>query len=125
MGGFPFGSDFMFTVMPIFFVVVFALVLGVIIFVIVKTVGRSVANRNAPILSVDARVVAKREETGGGMGDMPAWTHYYATFEVASGDRMEFQVEGRACGMLAEGDEGKLTFQGTKYLSFVRVARSQ
>lgn len=47
-------------------------------------------------------------------------TSYYATFQVESGDRMELHVSGAEYGMLAEGDTGKLTFQGTRYLGFVR-----
>lgn len=47
-------------------------------------------------------------------------THYYVTFEVESGDRMELGMDGPAFGMLAEGDRGKLTFQGTRYLGFQR-----
>lgn len=31
---------------------------------------------------------------------------------------MEFTVEGSEYGMLIEGDHGKLTFQGTRYLGF-------
>lgn len=46
---------------------------------------------------------------------------YYVTFEVESGDRMEFSVYGKEYGMLAEGDEGKLTFQGSRYLGFERA----
>lgn len=41
---------------------------------------------------------------------------YYATFQVESGDRMELSVSGTEYGLLAEGDMGKLTFQGTRYL---------
>ena len=48
------------------------------------------------------------------------YTHYYATFEVESGDRMEFELRGSEYGLLAEGDLGKLTFQGTRYLGFER-----
>ena len=33
---------------------------------------------------------------------------------------MEFHVSGLEYGMLAEGDTGSLTFQGTRYLSFER-----
>ena len=44
----------------------------------------------------------------------------YVTFQVESGDRMELAVSGREYGMLAEGDIGKLTFQGTRYLAFKR-----
>lgn len=45
---------------------------------------------------------------------------YYVTFQVESGDRMEFAVSGNEYGMLVEGDKGSLTFQGTRYLSFLR-----
>ncbi len=48
-------------------------------------------------------------------------TWYYVTFEVESKDRMELEVSGSEYGMLAEGDKGKLTFQGTRYLGFVRI----
>jgi hypothetical protein len=34
---------------------------------------------------------------------------------------MEFSVYGEEYGMLAEGDEGKLTFQGSRYLGFERT----
>jgi hypothetical protein len=47
-------------------------------------------------------------------------TTYYATFEVESGDRLEFTVSGKEYGMLVEGDIGKLVFQGTRYHSFDR-----
>lgn len=47
-------------------------------------------------------------------------TTYYVTFQVDSGDRMEFSVSGQEYGLLAEGDRGKLTFQGTRYLGFER-----
>ena len=33
---------------------------------------------------------------------------------------MELHVSGSEYGMLAEGDNGRLTFQGTRYLSFER-----
>ena len=47
-------------------------------------------------------------------------TTYYVTFQVESGDRMEFGVSGTEYGMFAEGDTGRLTFQGTRYLLFER-----
>ena len=52
------------------------------------------------------------------MGD--SHTTYYVTFEAESGDRTEFRVSGREYGSIAEGDQGKLTFQGTRYISFDR-----
>ena len=50
-------------------------------------------------------------------------TSYYVTFEVESGDRLELRISGSEYGLLAEGDFGMLTFQGTRYLSFDRTAR--
>ena len=43
-------------------------------------------------------------------------TRYYVTFQVESGDRMEFSVSGRY-GLLV--DTGRLTFQGT-HLGFTQ-----
>ncbi|WP_330601554.1 DUF2500 domain-containing protein [Holdemanella porci] len=48
-------------------------------------------------------------------------TSYYVTFLVESGDRIELCVSGTEYGMLVEGDTGRLTFQGTRYLSFERI----
>jgi len=48
-------------------------------------------------------------------------TRYFATFQVESGDRMELQMNGQDYGMLVEGDRGRLTFQGTRYLDFQRM----
>ena len=48
------------------------------------------------------------------------FTTYYVTFQVESGDRMEFEVDGSDYGLLVQGDIGKLSFQGTRYLGFER-----
>ena len=56
----------------------------------------------------------------GGAAHVTSSTTYYATFQVESGDRMELRLSGAEYGILAEGDRGRLTFQGTRYLSFER-----
>jgi hypothetical protein len=117
---FGFGPDFMFSVFPAIFTVMFVLIFGVIAAMIVRSVARGVKNSASPVLTVAARVVSKRSRTSGGAGDTAAFTRYYATFEVASGDRMELPVSGEQSGMLAEGDVGSLTFQGTRFHSFER-----
>ena len=40
--------------------------------------------------------------------------------QLAPPDRLELCVSGGEYGLLAEGDVGELTFQGTRYLSFER-----
>ena len=42
------------------------------------------------------------------------------TFEVESGDRMELRVPSNEYGYLIVGDQGDLSFQGTRCLSFNR-----
>lgn len=98
----------------IVFTVVFLLVFGMVIFVFVSNIARAAKDKASPRLMVPARVVAKRTQVWN------HYTHYFATFEVESGDRMELSVDGDDFGLLAEGDNGELTFQGRKFLSFER-----
>ena len=50
------------------------------------------------------------------------YSKYFVTFEFESGDRLELPVDGSDYGLLVEGDTGKLSFQGTRYLGFQRGA---
>lgn len=129
--GFAFGfGNAMFTIVPIIITVGFVLVLGMFIVTAVRAIGTWSKNNASPRLTVSAQVVTKRTSVshhhhhhhdGTGMGHTTSSTHYYATFQVESGDRMELSVSGPEYGMLAEGDRGNLTFQGTRYLSFERA----
>lgn len=57
----------------------------------------------------------------GGVNNHSHNTTYYVTFQFESKERMEFLVRGREYGMLVEGDYGRLTFQGIRYLGFERI----
>ena len=117
--------DFMFQIFPVFFFVTFALVFGTIIFTMFKGVTQWNKNNHSPRLTVDATVIAKRTEVfrrrRGNSSLMHSATTYYATFQVESGDRFELQLQGQEYGLLLEGDRGKLTFQGTRFLEFQRT----
>lgn len=93
------------------------------VFVVTAIRGLSQWNRNnhSPRLTVPAAVVAKRTNVTYHNTGHHTSTTYYVTFQVESGDRMELQVEGAAYGLLVEGDQGSLTFQGTRYLGFDRA----
>lgn len=113
-------------ILIISFFVIFALVFGIIISVLIKGLSQWNKNNHSPRLTVDATVVAKRTHVSHSSNrttgsDFSSSTSYYATFEVESGDRMELHLSGREYGELAEGDKGKLTFQGTRYLGFERI----
>ena len=109
-------DEIMFSIGPIFIGIIFIIVFGLIFFGIVSSIKQGIKNNNSPLLTVPAEVASKRIHV---QGDNSRTT-YYVTFEVQSGDRMEFIVEGKEYGMLVEKDLGLLAFQGTRYISFER-----
>jgi hypothetical protein len=118
MPPFGFSGEFIFTIFPL-------LILGVFIFIAFKMIKQWSYNNSQPVLTVRAKVVSKRTNIShstnfdeNNFAHDNSSTSYYSTFEVDSGDRMELLVGGREYGMLAEGDTGNLTFQGTRYLGF-------
>lgn len=125
-------------------VITFLLSFGIITAVIVMLIKSWKKNNNSPRLTVTATIVSKRERisrshhhynyaNAGNMNDVNGYnnsyyhscntgdsTFYYVTFQFESGDRVELCVPVYEFGLLIEGDRGKLTFQGTRYLSFER-----
>lgn len=111
----------------IMFGIVFIVIIGVFIVTAVQGICQWNKNNHSPRLTVAATVVSKRTAVTyhqhGGVNEPHhhhASTWYYVTFQVQSGDRMEMQLSGPEYGMLAEGDVGMLSFQGTRYLGFER-----
>jgi hypothetical protein len=111
--------EFIFHIFPYLFGAVFVLILGSFLFILISNLLKWQKNNNQPKLNVDAKVITKRTEVSGGK-NRRTYNNYYVTFEVESGDRMELLVKGNDFGVLAEGDEGELHFQGTRYLGFTR-----
>lgn len=107
----------------IMFTLMFCLILGMFIFTFIKGISQWNKNNHSPKLTVDATVVTKRNHVSHHHHNNHTThsTSYYVTFQVKSGDRMEFHVSSSEYGMLVEGDYGKLTFQGTRYLGFERI----
>lgn len=113
------GGDMMFQIVPVFIGIIFVIVISFILFSVIKGVGEWSKNNQSHTLNVRAKVLAKRTAVRGG-GETRAYSQYFVTFEVESGDRMELKVKDNEFGMLVEGDQGELTFQGSRYLGFVR-----
>ena len=123
------GIDMLFSIL---FPILFLVVLGMILFALISNLRTWNKNNHSPRLTVPATVVAKRTDvshsSSANAGDMSGahgydtstFTSYYVTFQVESGDRMEFEVDGSDYGLLVQGDIGKLSFQGTRYLGFER-----
>ncbi|WP_109473699.1 DUF2500 domain-containing protein [Ornithinimicrobium cavernae] len=103
------------------------LFIGLVWLLILVVIGRGIwsawqrrrANETAPVLAFPARVIGKRDSVSGG-GNSSARTHYFVTFERLDLQRLELEVSGQEFGMLAIGDNGRLTHQGTWYQGFVR-----
>ena len=120
------GFGFGFGMFGIMFTLMFILVFGIFLVTIVRGIGQWNKNNNSPRLTVPATVVSKRTKVShhhNGVDQHHQYrssTTYYITFQVESGDRMEFHVTGQEYGMLIEGDQGMLYFQGTRYLGFQR-----
>lgn len=113
----------MFQLMEFLFPVMFLMFFGVFAVTIIRSIAQWSKNNNSPRLTVDARVIAKRTNVSRhhtSNGHTHRSTTYFVTFEVESGDRMELKMQGHEYGLLIEGDKGKLTFQGTRYLEFER-----
>lgn len=111
-----------------FFVTIFIVIIGTVLFRAAKGVSEWSDNNQQPVLTVPARMVTKREDVSisshhHGANDhhsTTSSTSYFATFEFSSGDRKEFEVSESQYGLLVESDEGSLTFQGTRYKGFQR-----
>lgn len=108
----------------IFIAAVFIIIIVGITYGIVSSIKQQRYNNSQPILKVDAKIATKRSDVSSSMSNENNFhstsTTYYITFEVESGSRIELRVNGDTYGLCAEGDVGKLTFQGTRYISFER-----
>jgi hypothetical protein len=117
------GPDIGFQIIPLVIGGIFVFVLGVILFSLARAFGEWMYNNGQPIETKPARVISKRSELQGAANSAANHhirTYYYVTFEFEDGDRKEFYVRSNEYGLLTEGDQGKLTYQGTRYHRFDR-----
>lgn len=114
----------------VLFSFMFLIVASVIVVAVVKSMAQHHRDNNSPRLKVEAVVVDKREEirheqqpvagdvTGAHGYHTIISSSYWVTFQVESGDKMDFLVDGNEYKRINEGEKGKLLFQGSRYLGF-------
>lgn len=119
-------------VFELFFLMAFAIIAAFIAANLVRDTKEWNRNNHLPRLTISCKIVEKRAEVcytqrtvGGDANDvtrmqMVSCTTHYVTFQSEDGEQMEFSVDGREYGLLSEGDFGKLSFQGTRFLDFER-----
>lgn len=123
----PFMFEGIFALFPI----IFLLVLGFIIFQILRNVGESISNSQKPRETAHVQVLDKRAHvwSSGSMHHSGTGIHhgggsrtsYYVTFQFENGERREYIVPARLYGQIVAGDVGTLTWQGTAFREFQRI----
>lgn len=130
--GFPSSSfpdpGFPSNLLPLFVGGMFLLVFGAFAFVIVSGIAQWMKDNAAPVETFEAHIIAKRDKTTishstdatTNMVSRSTHHNYFATFEYSNGQRREFSIRESEYGILLEGDNGTLTFQGSRYNGFQR-----
>ena len=113
---------------PGFFILITVVILGMILYLTLKGMQEKKANDAAPIVTVDAKVKAKRiavhhsahQQSMNGVPLMAKSHHttYYATFALEGDQRLELQVSEGQFQRLTEGERGKLTYQRKRFHRF-------
>ena len=114
-----------FGIFGVIFILLFILVFATFIVVFSRIIRQKRKDDRSPRLTVPVTVVSRRADVRVHHHNNTNMHHttsttYYATFEVESGDRMELHVPATEYGLLIDGDQGDLTFQGSRFLSFER-----
>lgn len=118
------------TLLPGFFVLITCVILGMLVYLTLKGMKEKRANDAAPIVTVDAKVKAKRiavhhsahQQSMNGVPLMAKSHHttYYATFALEDDQRLELQISEGQFQRLTEGERGKLTYQRKRFHRFER-----
>ena len=113
---------------PGFFILITVVILGMIVYLTLKGMQEKKANDAAPIVTVDAKVKAKRiavhhsahQQSMNGVPLMAKSHHttYYATFALEGDQRLELHVSEGQFQRLTEGERGKLTYQRKRFHRF-------
>lgn len=113
--------------LPLFFKLfggfIFAIVVGGFLYAIVSGLRIWMGNNASEVVKRAVTVVDKRTEVWVGSGESSANTNYYVTFEMDQQSRIELPVRADRYGLMIVGDQGELTYQGTRFKEFHRWAK--
>ena len=123
--GFGYGASQGTSIFMTIFYVILALIIGVILFGIIRTIYVWNKNNHSPRLTVHAEVFTKRQDfstyrhTGStGIADHTTYVKYFVLFQLDNGEKIRLKVKSSEYDLLRERDKGMLTYQGTRYLGF-------
>lgn len=107
-------------VVGVFVILTMILVTIGIAVIVSRMFATAKSDRKAARMQVSAKILARRTRIANRSDSGFVRTCCYVTFETDRGDRVELLVPEREYGVLLEGDEGILTYQGTRFISFHR-----
>lgn len=86
---------------------------------------RALGGGSGPVVTAEAILLHKGEGTGARGRMQPHSRRVWrpgdtTTFQLESGRQVQLTLPYQKYGLLTPGDRGRLTFQGTRYLGFVR-----
>ncbi|KRQ86199.1 hypothetical protein ABG79_02040 [Caloramator mitchellensis] len=118
-----FWLDSLFFIIPVIIITMFVITM-------IINVKNYIKNSSSPILSEKVRVVSKRFDVrhthhaaSENTTHVTSSTTYYITFENEAGQRFELRVGPSDYGLIVEGDEGIVTYQGEWFKRFERNIR--
>jgi len=111
---------------PLIIGLIFAVILGTAVYQLVKKSRQSGRNKALPVLTAPAIIASKRSTAIAQPADIsPKYkadpsAKFFATFQFEDGRTLELELNNVQFASLKEGDQGKLAYQGSRYLGFAR-----
>lgn len=107
-------------------ILLFLVVILVSVINTVRILKQEANNNNMPVQKINVRVIRKRLKKYRSISRSYGFrTHtvYYVTFLAENNMRMELEVLSEEYEWLQEGNDGILSYQGTRYLGFSKKNR--
>jgi hypothetical protein len=104
----------------------FAAVIGGITYQQIQKMRVSARNNALPILTSSATLISKRKDIIAQppginpKNQIAPSTTFFASFRLPDSQTVEVQVDNVQFAALTEGEQGRLTYQGTRFLGFVK-----
>ncbi|MCR4884157.1 MAG: DUF2500 domain-containing protein [Clostridiales bacterium] len=117
------GTDFF----MLFFYGIGALIAGVLLFVLLRSLYIWNKNNHSPRVTEEAEVYTKRQDFSTFMNRgrnvhfgsyHSIYVRYFVVFKTQNSGMVKLRVSSDDFDMLREGEKGQLTFQGTRFLGF-------
>lgn len=110
---------------------VFLMVAIIFIIIIFTVIRQRYKNHRSPKIVANSTIIKKRKQRVNHSSSGVAGPHvfpgaeYWVTFQLEGGESLELWLKENETeyNRLNEGDYGKLTFQGTRYLGFEKIKK--